>query len=110
MEIRSDVFFAHKSSVSLPQHLVEMLENECAEVFHHAEGTACYMDSVRWYKNSVSEIVEFYEFLDGLDSYDYVAIEACQGYPEIVSGDAGAWHSNPWQASKNRTGIQFTQE
>ena len=108
MGIRSDVFFAHKSSLSLPQKFVDMLtQNFGAEILNHKEGVAYNMQYVKWHL-SYEELVDFYSFLNDQSDDDFVVIEACQDYPESTDGDAGAWNDNPWGAYRFvRTGIEF---
>lgn len=109
MGIRSDVFFAHKSSITLPQKFVDMLVNSHgAERFEHPEGIAYAMEYTRWYMDCDNALVEFYEFLTNLNIDDFIVIEACHDYPEHTDGDAGDWYGNPWGASRFvRTGIEF---
>ena len=108
MGIRSDVFFAHKASLELPQKFVDMLVNRFgAEVLNHKEGVAYNMQYVKWYVNDDTDLVEFYNFLE--DHYhDFTIIEACHDYPESTDGDAGAWDNNPWGACRFvRCGIEL---
>ena len=109
MGIQSDVFFAHKACVSLPQEHVDMLVNRFGAVTHtNAEGTAYSMQSVKWYRDSDKDLEGFYIFLDMLYSSDYIVIEACHDYPGSTESDAGGWYDNPWEAYRFvRTGIEF---
>lgn len=110
MGIRSDVFFAHKNTIQLPQEYADMLMNRFgAKVLFHPEGTGYSMDYVKWYRNDDEELIQFYNFLETkVDYCDYTVIEACLDYPESSDGDAGEWYNNPWGASRYvRTGIEF---
>lgn len=111
MGTRSDIFFAHKSSVQLPLEYADMLMNRFrAKVLFHSEGTAYSMEHVKWYQNDDEELIQFYNFLDNenIAYSDFIVIEACYDYPESTDADSGAWHNNPWGAHRYvRTGIDF---
>ncbi len=110
MGIRSDVFFAHKASVVLPQEYADMLVNRFgAEVISHSEGTAYSMEYVKWHPELDGQLIQFYNFLENnVDFNDFTVIEACLDYPENTDGDSGKWYNNPWGASRYvRTGIEF---
>ena len=112
MGIRSDVFFAHKASITLPQKFVVMLTQRFgAEVLSHSEGTAYHMQDIKWYPDDDAEVGELYNYLENLDCFDdCVIVEACHDYPEYNDGDYGAWNDNPWRAYRFvRTGIEFAQ-
>ena len=109
MGIRSDVFFAHKNCVSIPEKFHDMLEQKHgAEVYLTDEGTAYSMEYTKWYMDCDTDMVEFYEFLANLNTSDFIVIEACHDYPMNTDGDAGNWYDNPWGAERFiRTGIEF---
>ena len=109
MGIRSDVFFAHKSSLELPQKFATMLTDRFgAGVLNHNEGTAYNMQDIKWYCDDDTDLVEFYSFLNDHHYDDFTVIEACLDYPDSTDGDAGAWIDNPWGAYRFvRTGIEF---
>ena len=113
MGIRSDFFFAHKSSLSLPQKFVTMLTDRFgAEVLRHKEGVAYNMQDIVWYCDSLysndNDLVDFYNFLSDQSDDDFTLIEVCQGCPESTDSDAGAWNDNPWGAYRFvRCGIEL---
>lgn len=115
MGIRSDVFLAVKTDIAseFNEKFGPMLREEYgAEVFEHAEGTAYFMDYVKWYHDIYDDLVEMYRWLDAQeDDENYIIIQACSEYPEDHNEDLGAWDENPWGACRVvSVSIQFDRE
>lgn len=114
MGISSDVFLAVKAAIQdeFKDAFEQMLaENYGAKVYLHPEGTAYYMDDVKWYHDIYNDLVDMYRWLNAQDEENYLVIQACAEYPDDHEGDGGDWQENPWGAERYyRVGIDFNHE
>jgi len=100
MGIRSDVFLGFKTELhnQLPESVKTMLLDTQDDVLTDEEGTAYFIEDVKWYRDSDDEIVALYEWLSNNDpdGSHHIVVTACHDYPTNDDGDAGSWHNNPW--------------
>jgi len=104
MGIRSDVGICLRHWVYLglsckSKRLIRECFGEAEE--HHTEGLLFHTEHIKWYSNTDSDIIAFFEDLGNFDDKDYLIIEACNEYPQSTEGCAGEWYDNPWNLYKS---------
>lgn len=100
MGIRSDVFLALKAPAVLrmPTKVQVDLDEMASKRLEHEEGTAWFMEDVKWYGDRVDVITRW--LADEVELDEAWLVVVCHDYPDQDDDDWGSWEDNPWGACR----------
>lgn len=100
MGIRSDVFLALKAPavLKMPAKMRADLDEMASKRLEHPEGTAWFMEDVKWYDDHVDAFTRW--LADEVELDEAWLVVACHDYPDQDDDDWGSWEDNPWGACR----------
>ena len=99
MGIRSDVALGMTLEVykALSDESKQTIRDWCGDYTDRTkEGLLFIADDVKWYADSIPELVELYRDLKEQDFEQFHIIVSTPEYPTCTDLDIGDWYDNPW--------------